>query len=133
MPTGVVLAALVLGLTGCGQDGNRDAVQAVTDRFYAAIADDDGAAACEQLSEATLEQLEQDEKGSCPTAIDAVGLAPSPVTRVEVFITNAKVELANGASAFLEQTASGWKLSALGCRPTGGDPHENPLGCAVES
>jgi hypothetical protein len=129
----LLAAALGLALAGCGQDTNRDAVRAVTDRFYAAIAGKDGAVACDQLSDATIAQLEQDEQGSCPTAIESVGLAPARITRVEVFITNAKVDLANGASAFLEQTRTGWKLSALGCRPTGGDPHENPLGCAVES
>jgi hypothetical protein len=127
------LALGALAMAGCGQSANRDAVRTVADRFYAALDQQDGSAACAQLSEDTVKQVEQDEKGSCPTAIAAVGLASSRVTRVEVFITNAKVDLANGASAFLEQTASGWKISAAGCRATDGDPKDRPLGCAVES
>ena len=46
---------------------------------------------------------------------------------------NAKVDLTNGSSAFLEDTKDGWRISALGCRPTGGNPEEQPQGCAVES
>jgi hypothetical protein len=132
----IIAAMLSLGapaMAGCGQSANRDAVRTVTDRFYAALDRQDGSAACAQLSADTVKQVEQDEKASCPTAIAAVGLEPSPVTRVEVFITNAKVDLANGASAFLEQTASGWKISAAGCRATEGNPQDHPLGCAVES
>jgi hypothetical protein len=120
-------------LSGCGQSASRDDVRAVTDRFYAAVADDDGATACAQLTEPTLKQLEQDEKSACTEAVGGLGLAPARVARVEVYVTNAKVDLANGASAYLEQTAHGWRISALGCRPTEGDPEEQPLGCAVES
>jgi hypothetical protein len=129
----LVVALGVLGVTGCGQSTNRDAVRSVTDRFYAAVADDDGATACAQLTEPTLKQLEQDEKSTCTEAVSGLGLAPSRIARVEVYVTNAKVDLANGASAFLEQTAHGWRISALGCRATEGDPLEQPLGCTVES
>jgi hypothetical protein len=127
----LVLAAIAL--TGCGQSANRDDVRAVTDRFSAAVASHDGAAACAQLSENTLKQLEQTEKASCPQAVGSVGLTRSRIARVQVYVTNAKVDFTDGASDFLEDTAEGWKLSALGCRPTQGDPREHPLGCAVES
>jgi hypothetical protein len=131
IPIALLLGAL--GMAGCGQSANRDDVRAVTGRFYAAVVDHDGSLACAQLSRPTIKQLEQDEKATCSKAVDALGLAPGRITRVEVFVTNAKVDLTNGASAFLEQTANGWKLSALGCRPTGGDPQEQPLSCAVAS
>jgi hypothetical protein len=131
--TTIALVLMAAAVAGCGQGTNRDTVRAVTDRFYAAVDDHDGALACAQLSQDTLKQLEQDEKATCAKAVEALGLAGAPVTRVEVYVTNAKVDLANGASAFLEDTATGWKLSALGCRPSQGDPHEQPLGCAVES
>jgi hypothetical protein len=127
----VVLAAVALG--GCGQSTNRKDVRAVTDRFSAAVASQDGAQACAQLSEDTLKQLEQEEKSACAQAVGSVGLTSARITRVQVYETNAKVDFANGASAFLEDTADGWKLSALGCRPTQGDPREHPLGCAVKS
>jgi hypothetical protein len=127
----VVLAAIALA--GCGQSANRDDVRAVTDRFSAAVASHDGAEACAQLSENTLKHLEQTEKASCPQAVGSVGLTGARIASVQVYETNAKVNFTNGASAFLEDTADGWKLSALGCRPTQGDPREHPLGCAVES
>jgi hypothetical protein len=127
----VMLGALAVA--GCGQSGNRDAVRGVADSFYAAVAQHDGSSACDQLSDATVKQLEQDEKAACPKAVGGLGLAPSRVVRVEVFVTNAKVDLANGASAFLEDTPGGWKISALGCRATNGDPRDHPLDCAVEA
>jgi hypothetical protein len=129
----MALLLVALALAGCGQSANRNDVRAVADRFYAAVADRDGALACAQLSEQTLKQLEQDEKATCTQAVEGLGLSPGRIARVEVFVTNAKVDLTNGASAFLEQTASGWRISALGCRPTGGNPQEQPLGCTVES
>jgi hypothetical protein len=131
--TGAVLAGLALAGAGCGQDANRDDVQAVTGRFFAALAARDGATACAQLSTDTVDSLEQDEQSACPEAIAAAGLATSRVVKVAVYVTNAKVDLANGASAYLEQTASGWKLSALGCRATDGDPRSHPMSCAVEA
>jgi hypothetical protein len=127
------LLLLPLAAAGCGQSANTADVRAVTSRFYAAVAQHDGALACRQLAEPTLEQLEQDEKAACPKAIGGLGLAPARIAHVAVYVTNAKVDLTNGASAFLEQTATGWRISALGCRPTGGDPTEQPLGCAVKS
>ena len=126
----VLVAAL---LSGCGQSASRDTVRAVTDRFYAAVAGDDGATACAQLAEPTVKQLEQDEKARCAQAVSALGLAPARIARVEVYVTNAKVDLTNGASAYLEETASGWRISALGCRATEGDPTEQPQSCSVES
>jgi hypothetical protein len=129
--TGILLAALAL--SGCGQTAERDAVRTATERFYAAVGSHDGARACAQLSEETIKQLELSEKAKCADAVGSLGLSPTRVTHVEVFVTNAKVDLANGASAFLDETAAGWKLSALGCRPTNGNPQEQPMGCAVES
>jgi hypothetical protein len=127
----LVLAAVALA--GCGQSANRTAVRAVTDRFSAAVASHDGAQACAQLSQATVKQLEQDEKATCSQAVVSLGLTTARVARVQVYVTDAKVDFTNGASAFLQDTAGGWKLSALGCRPTQGDPRKHPLGCAVES
>jgi hypothetical protein len=134
MPRIALLAILAaVALAGCGQDANGDTVRAVTARFYAAVERHDGALACAQLDPTTIKQLEQDEKGTCAKAVEALGLTPTSIARVEVYVTNAKVDLTNGASAFLEQTTSGWKLEALGCRPTAGDPQVHPLGCTVQS
>jgi hypothetical protein len=129
----LVIVVGAAALSGCGQSGKQDEVRTVTGRFYAAVQANDGSLACAQLSEPTLKQLEQDEKATCSKAVASLGLSPSPIVHVDVFLTNAKVDLGNGASAFLEQTATGWKISALGCRPTQGDPKEQPMGCAVQS
>jgi hypothetical protein len=128
-----LLTALALAGAGCGQDANARAVRDATTRFFTALARQDGPGACAQLSADTVKALEQDEKSACGQAIEAAGLAPSRIARVAVYVTNAKVDLANGASVYLEQTASGWKLSALGCRATDGDPKVHPLACSVES
>jgi hypothetical protein len=127
----VLLVAVLL--SGCGQSANRADVRAVTDRFYAAVAAHNGATACRQLAAPAVKQLEQDEQATCSQAVGDLGLAPARIARVEVYVSNAKVDLTNGASAYLEQTASGWRISALGCRSTQGDPEEQPQSCAVES
>jgi hypothetical protein len=130
IPPALLVAVL---LSGCGQNANRSDVRAVTERFYAAVAHDDGATACRELDEATVKQLEQDEKATCSQAVGDLGLAPARIARVEVYVANAKVDLSNGASAYLEETPSGWRISALGCRSTQGNPEEQPQSCAVES
>ena len=49
-------------------------------------------------------------------------LEPSRVTRAEVFATAAKVDLADGDSAFLELTSSGWRLSPRAVARAGRPP-----------
>jgi hypothetical protein len=127
---GLVLATVAL--SGCGQSGARHDVRAVAARFYAAVQDGDGAAACGQLSPDTAKELEQQEKKSCPDAVGDLGLTPAGVTAVEVYATSAKVDFSNGASAYLDWSPSGWELSAVGCRPTEGEPKDHPMGCAVQ-
>jgi hypothetical protein len=128
--------ALMLGavlLCGCGQSNARRDVRTVTDRFYAAVQGGDGPTACAQLSQETVKQLEQQEKKACDSAVGALGLAPARIAAVEVDAFNAKVDLSNGASAYLDWTTAGWRISALGCRPTQGDPRRQPMGCAVQA
>jgi hypothetical protein len=132
----LTLTTLVLGtlvLCGCGQSHDRRDVRTVTDRFYAAVQGGDGATACAQLSQDTAKELEQQEKKACDAAVGDLGLAPGRIATIQVYITNAKVNLSNGAAAYLDRTAAGWRISALGCRPTEGEPRDHPLGCAVQS
>ena len=42
----------------------------------------------------------------------------------------AKVDLADGRSAFLELTSEGWRLSAVGCDPGAGD---EPYTCELDA
>jgi hypothetical protein len=128
-------AALVLvgsAVGGCGQRDDRDAVRTVTERFYAALEADDGERACEQLSESTRAELESQERRPCPEAVTELELQGGGISRIEVFVTNAKADLAGGESAFLARGAEGWRLSAIGCRPQD-EPSKRPFDCELEA
>jgi hypothetical protein len=128
--TALALAALCLAATGCARDDDRRAAGDVTERFLAAVEAQDGAAACAQLSEATADALARDEGEPCVEAAPQLDVAPSAVARVQVYAIGAKVELADGESAFLELTETGWRIAAAGCVPAGaGQPYD----CEVEA
>jgi hypothetical protein len=116
---------------GCGRADDERTVSVVTERFLQAVSDGDGGRACAQLSDGAREALEQDESKSCRKAAPEIeAVAPSRVTRAQVFATAAKVDLADGHSAFLELTRRGWRIAAAGCRPTAGDA---PYECEIEA
>jgi hypothetical protein len=125
-----VLLAAVLATVGCGRADDRRATTAVTERFLQALDRDDGEQACEQLSEGAVQALEHDEGKPCAEAAPELDISPSRVTRAEVFGTGAKVDLADGKSAFLELTPDGWRLAAAGCEP---EPDDQPYTCEVEA
>ncbi|HYI98834.1 MAG TPA: hypothetical protein VEX36_04025 [Thermoleophilaceae bacterium] len=117
-------------LAGCGAhdaDGAADAAE----QLYTAAKGGDGAAACEWLSADTREQLEQDEQKPCLEAIVALELSGSRSTKTSAYITEAKVDLDGGDSVFLEETPSGWRVTAAGCKPV--PDQEAPYECEVES
>jgi hypothetical protein len=129
----VAAALAALALAGCGGiSSDRDEARSAVQRFNAALAHDDGARACGQLSSDLVEQLEQDEQQRCPDAVTGLGLQPARVIRVEVFVTNAKVDLQGGQSAFLDREPGGWQLSAIGCKPHG-KPADQPLHCEAQT
>ena len=121
---------LCLVLAGCGRSDDERAVGAVTDRFVRAVDAGDGDVACAQLSSATSDALERDEGKPGEQAAPSLEISAGEVRRAEVFAITAKVDLAGGESAFLELTASGWRIAAAGCRPTTGD---EPYECEVEA
>jgi hypothetical protein len=131
----VLIAVASLGVVagGCGRDADRAQVRSVTERFFAAIEQDDGSTACAQLSPDTRTELESQEQEPCRRAVGGLGLEGAPVTRVQVFITNAKADLGNGDSVFLGQGPDGWRLSAVGCRPQGGKPADRPYDCEAQA
>jgi hypothetical protein len=124
------LILLCAAVTGCGRADDRSAVSAVTERFVAAIAAEDGAGACAQLSEDTAEALERDEGQPCAVAVTGLDIARTAVERAQVYGIAAKVDLADGDSTFLELTSQGWRISAAGCTP---EPDEQPYECEVEA
>jgi hypothetical protein len=127
---GVLAAALLL--CGCGRSSDRAQVEQVAGRFLQA-AGSDGPAACAQLSQDAVKQLEQQEQGACASSVGKLGVTPSAIRKVELYALNAKIDLANGASVFAEQTAQGWRISAVACRPTDGPPQSHPMSCELES
>jgi len=126
------VVALLAATAGCGQSDDRATVRTTVQRFLAAYEGDQGDAACAALSEDTRTELESQEKRPCPDAIGEVELKPGAVKHVDVELTNAKVDLAGGESLFLAEEASGWKISALGCKPQG-DPTNSPMDCELEA
>jgi hypothetical protein len=127
LPLVLVVCAV---LAGCGRGDDQRLVSAVTERFVTAVDADDGDLACAQLSSNTAEALEQDEGEPCEEAARGLEISASAVRRTQVFGLSAKVDLADGDSAFLELTPDGWRIAAAGCRPVAG---EEPYDCEVEA
>ena len=124
---------LALLAAGCGTSDDRDQALATAIRFFAAI-EDRPQDACEELSQATREQLESRYGDQpCAEVIARVPFEAGHVERTEVWITNAKIDFASGESAFLTRESDGWKLSALACKPAEGKPADRPLECEVEA
>ena len=126
----VVLVVAATAFAGCGHADDDRAVRTVTTRFLEAIDDGDGARACAQLSPGAVEALEQDEGSRARGCAGARRCGPGAVTRAQVFATTAKVDLADGHSAFLELTRHGWRIVRRRLR-AGGRP-TSPT-CEVEA
>jgi hypothetical protein len=130
----VFVAVMCLGvLTACGRDEDRARVRSVTASFFSALERHDDGAACSQLSEDTRTELESQEKQRCPRALHALDLKSGSVTRVQVFVSNAKADLSSGESVFLAQGPNGWRLSAIGCEAQGGKPADRPYDCELQA
>ena len=123
---------LLLGLSACGRSGAREDVRAVTERFFAAVESGDGDTACEQLSPDTRAELESQEQTECREAITKLQLEGGTVSSLDVFALNAVVELSSGESAYVDDGAEGWRLSAIGCKPQE-KPADRPADCELES
>ena len=126
----VVACALLLG--ACGTADDRDRARAAVERLYGALEADDGAGACAQLSTSAREELESQEQSPCEEAVMGLDVATTGARTedVEVFMTSAAVHLANGETAFLDETPQGWRVSALGCS---GQSSDTPADCEVQA
>lgn len=131
----VTLCALLLALAlgGCGTADDSEQARNAVIRFYHALDEHRGGAACAELSASTISQLESQSGQRCERAVTRLQLQGGAVSRAQVFITNAKVDVTSGESAYLGREAGGWKLSAIGCRPEAGKPRDRPLDCEVEA
>lgn len=136
MPTGRALLAILVGLaaagSGCGTGDDRAQARSVVERFYDAVRADDGAAACEQLGEGTVQALEGQTGQTCEEAVTDLDLLGGAVGDARVYLLNAEVGLSSGEHAFLSRGRGGWKLTAIGCKPEG-PPRDRPMDCEVEA
>jgi hypothetical protein len=128
---GVLLATSFV--VGCGRDADGDRVEALTERFFSALTSDDGTEACAQLSDSTIQSLEEQEHSDCSEAVGELQLSPGSPRGVQVFAFNSAVQLDNGATVFAERTRDGWRIEAVGCRAAEGPPNEHPMDCELES
>jgi hypothetical protein len=101
--------------------------------FFSAVGSGAGATACAQLSPDTRKALEDDEGKPCREAIGDLTIDAGSPTKVALYLTGAKADLDNGESAFLSQTAEGWRLSAVGCKSGDGPPTDAPMDCELEA
>jgi N-acetylglucosamine kinase-like BadF-type ATPase len=121
MPRSLPAMLALLALAGCGQSDDRAGVRSTTERFLGGV-----------LASDTRKALESEESKPCPQAIGSVDVSGGAVVHVQVAITSAKVDLAGGESFFLSEEKSGWRIAALGCRPTT-TPTRTPFDCALEA
>ncbi len=120
---GVVLGALLLLTAGCG--GERDAtVEQVAEDFYAAVAREDGAAACELLAPATRDELERSSGKPCSTAVLEEDVPQAGEARdVNVYGAAGEVELERD-TAFLGEFPEGWRVTAVSCTARPSEPYD---------
>lgn len=129
------MAALLLALamTGCGVSGDEAEVRRVAERFDEAVRKGDGLVACEQLSTETVQALEGQLTQVCEDLVLGLEYEGGRIEAAVVYVTNAKVDLSSGESAFLAKEPEGWRLVGVACRRESGDPREHPLECEVEA
>jgi len=130
-PPAVLLACIVV-FGGCGTSDDRGQARGVVESFYDALRHDRAQEACDQLSAAAVEQLESQTEQSCRGVITRLDHEGGAVVDVHVFITSAKVDLRNGESAFLNRERTGWKVTALGCKPEEGKLRDHPFECELD-
>ena len=119
---GLALAAVLLLSTGCSST-HEDEVEQVAEGLHAAIRAEDGAAACELLSENAQTDLQQS-GDSCEVAVLEAGLSPDGrVEKVSVYDTSGQVRYDDDV-VFLSDFPEGWKVIAAGCVPEADAPYD---------
>ncbi|GAA5045097.1 hypothetical protein GCM10023259_017580 [Thermocatellispora tengchongensis] len=122
-----LVACVVLGGAGCGVAAEAGPPRAVTERFFAALAEGRAGEACALLARQAAEKVAEEEP--CDRALAGLGLpAGGAVREVAVWGDEAQVRMA-GDTVFLHRYADGWRIRAAGCRP---DP-PRPYDCEVEA
>jgi hypothetical protein len=120
--TVALAGCVVLCVAGCSstQEGE---VEQVAERLHAAVRADDGAGACELLSEEAQEEL-QESGDSCEVAILEAGLSPDGrVEKVSVYDTSGQVRYDDDV-VFLSEFPDGWKIIGAGCEKRAAAPSD---------
>jgi hypothetical protein len=113
-----VCALASVTATGCGAGERERDAAAAAERFQTALAREDGAAACGELSASAAGAAEQEEQAPCEVAILRLDLPrDTAVGEARVYLRSASVDLGEGAT-FMDEGPAGWKVSAAGCTPT---------------
>jgi hypothetical protein len=129
----IAIVLAVVALTGCGASGDRADAAGVVERFYDAVRHHDGEEACAQLTAAAVSAVESDSGQSCRSAITGLDLQGGAITRAQVYLTSARVELRGGDNAFLDREPQGWRISAVACRPENGPAGDVPMQCEAQA
>lgn len=122
------LSLAVLG--GCASlSERRDDATAAAERFEQALRVHDPAAACDALAPTTREDVEQNGKATCASALAEQELPDAgSARRTNVHGNQARVVF-QGDTVFLARFPSGWQVVAAGCRK---QPHDQPYQCDVQ-
>ncbi|MET7617963.1 hypothetical protein [Streptomyces sp. NPDC005408] len=114
-----------MALTGCAAVAEREqAASRAAERFESSLRKSDGVAACTALAPGTLEEFEDSAEAKCPAAVTAAQLPDAGAVRlVDVYGRQARVVL-HGDTLFLSAFPDGWKITAAGCAPRGGQPYK---------
>lgn len=116
-----LLACIVLA--GCSSAHQDDVERAAKD-FRAALKAEDGAKACEELSDDAQEELRQSSGSSCTIAVlDTDVPTDGRVERVSVSGTAAQVRYGDDI-VFLAEFSDGWRVIAAGCRTRPDKPYD---------
>jgi hypothetical protein len=119
------MIVMLLG-TGCSSTHEAD-VEQVAEQLHAALRVEDGAAACELLSEDAQKEL-QESGDSCEVAVLEAGLSPGGrVEKVSAYGTSAQVRYDDDV-VFLSDFPEGWKVIGAGCEKKADAPYD----CKVE-
>jgi hypothetical protein len=120
----------VIGVSACGTTQRSSDAAAVVDRFYRALAQQEGEAACAELIKETESKLERQERKPCRQAILDLRLPRNATaTTTSVYVTSASVLTTPSGTTFLDESADGWEISAAGCKRAAPDM---PYDCALE-
>ncbi|MEU4191806.1 hypothetical protein AB0E69_07910 [Kribbella sp. NPDC026611] len=120
---GVVVGATVLTVSACGSKLPA-ASSSAAERFYRAIEQKQGAAACDLLAPQTVVEVEESAQARCPTAILGADIpAGGTVVELRQYGTEAQARM-SGDTAFLAEFDDGWKVVAAGCTPDGQSPYD---------